>query len=207
MLRHFFESDVFAGPPRVCWPVASPSSRMQNRPRQERVIALGKCRRPWLFVETDFKKKCTAHLTGERGWYPGWRIQDYLLRSMKFLRKKGHLPQKHKNSSRRATQSLHALGGREWNGLEYAKCSLRTRGSIDWWKRSAMLLAGITELYDALLRLRIQRSIDSNGHRDYREKLESRIKRVARSEMWQGQGKRWVSLRPENQKSLLWKKY
>ena len=84
----------------------------------------------------------------------------------------------------------------------YANCSTTAqRGALDWWKKFRDAVAPVfEELYDSVASgNEAQLSIDSNSQADYREKLESELKELRESEMWQA-GRIVRSLRPENEK-------
>ena len=84
----------------------------------------------------------------------------------------------------------------------YANCSTTAqRGALDWWKKFRDAVAPVfEELYDSVAAGKeAQRSINSNSQTDYRNKLESELKELRESEMWQA-GKVVRSLRPENEK-------
>ncbi|MBC7745390.1 MAG: ketol-acid reductoisomerase, partial [Flavobacterium sp.] len=83
----------------------------------------------------------------------------------------------------------------------YANCSTTAqRGALDWWKRFRDATQPVfAELYKSVASgVESQRSIDSNGQPDYREKLNAELQELQDSEMWQA-GKAVRGLRPENQ--------
>jgi ketol-acid reductoisomerase len=167
----------------------------------ERVIALGIAIGSGYLFETDFRKEVFSDLTGERGTLMG-AIQGIFAAQYQVLRDRGHSPSEAFNETvEELTQSLMPLVAENGMDWMYANCSTTAqRGALDWWKKFRdATLPVFNELYDSVAAgQESQRSIDSNGQPDYREKLEVELKELRDSEMWQA-GKTVRSLRPENQ--------
>lgn len=82
----------------------------------------------------------------------------------------------------------------------FSDCSTTAqRGALDWWEKFRDATKPVfEELYDQVAcGNEAQRSIHSNGHPDYREKLEKELQTIRESEMWQA-GATVRKLRPEN---------
>lgn len=166
----------------------------------DRVVALGIGVGSGYLFETDFKREVYSDLTGERGTLMG-AIQGLLLAQYEVLRENGHTPSEAFNETvEELTQSLMPLFAQNGMDWMYANCSTTAqRGALDW----------MTPFHDAtkpvFLKLykevasgnEAQRSIDSNSQTDYREKLETELKALRESEMWQT-GAVVRKLRPEN---------
>jgi ketol-acid reductoisomerase len=167
----------------------------------ERTIALGIAVGSGYLFETNFKKEVFSDLTGERGTLMG-AIQGIFAAQYEVLRSKGHSPSEAFNETvEELTQSLMPLVAENGMDWMYANCSTTAqRGALDWWKKFRdATLPVFNELYDSVAAgHESQRSIDSNGQPDYREKLEVELAELRDSEMWQA-GATVRSLRPENQ--------
>ena len=169
---------------------------------KERVIALGIGIGSGYLFETTFEKEVYSDLTGERGTLMG-AIQGIFEAQYNELRKRGHSPSEAFNETvEELTQSLMPLVAENGMDWMYANCSTTAqRGALDWKNKFRDAVAPVfKELYDSVAAgHEAQRSIDSNGQKDYREKLNEELKELHESEMWQT-GKVVRSLRPENQK-------
>src|SRR5260370_35392906 len=92
------------------------------------------------------------------------------------LRSKGPSPSEAFNESvEELTQSLMPLVAENGMDWMYANCSTTAqRGALDWWKKFRdATLPVFTELYESVAAGKeSHRSIASNSHSDYREKLE-----------------------------------
>lgn len=167
---------------------------------KERVVALGIGIGSGYLFETNFKKEVYSDLTGERGSLMG-AIQGLFAAQYDLLRSKGHSPSEAFNETvEEATQSLYPLVAENGMDWMYANCSTTAqRGALDWWKKFRDAVRPVfEELYDEVAAGReAQRSIDSNGQADYREKLEEELKELRESEMWTT-GRAVRKLRPEN---------
>lgn len=166
---------------------------------RERAIALGIGIGSGYLFETTFKNEVYSDLTGERGTLMG-AIQGIFAAQYNILRKKGHTPSEAFNETvEELTQSLMPLVAENGMDWMYANCSTTAqRGALDWWKKFRDAVAPVfDELYDRVARgEEAQKSIDSNGQPDYREKLEAELKELRDSEMWQT-GATVRQLRPE----------
>ncbi|MBX2845178.1 MAG: ketol-acid reductoisomerase [Saprospiraceae bacterium] len=167
---------------------------------RERVIALGIGVGSGYLFETDFYKEVTSDLTGERGTLMG-AIQGIFAAQYEVLRANGHSPSEAFNETvEELTQSLMPLVAENGMDWMYANCSTTAqRGALDWWKPFRDATKPVFEqLYNEVKAgNEAQRSIDSNGKVDYREKLEQELEELRESEMWRA-GKAVRSLRPEN---------
>lgn len=166
----------------------------------ERVIALGIGVGSGYLFETTFQKEVYSDLTGERGTLMG-AIQGLFAAQYEILRAHGHTPSEAFNETvEELTQSLMPLiaeNGMDWM---YANCSTTAqRGALDWWKKFRDAAKPVfEELYhEVACGNEAQRSIDANSRSDYREKLDSELKIMRDSEMWQT-GSAVRKLRPEN---------
>lgn len=166
----------------------------------DRVIALGIGVGSGYLFETTFKREVFSDLTGERGTLMG-AIQGIFAAQYDTLRANGHTPSEAFNETvEELTQSLMPLiaeNGMDWM---YANCSTTAqRGALDWWEKFRDATKPVfEELYDQVAcGNEAQRSIHSNGHPDYREKLEKELQTIRESEMWQA-GATVRKLRPEN---------
>ncbi len=165
----------------------------------ERTIALGVGIGSGYLFETTFKKEVYSDLTGERGTLMG-AIQGIFAAQYQVLRSKGHSPSEAYNETvEELTQSLMPLVAENGMDWMYANCSTTAqRGALDWWRRFRdATLPVFQELYKQVAAgNEAQISIDSNGKKDYREKLESELSELRESEMWKT-GEVVRSLRPE----------
>jgi ketol-acid reductoisomerase len=166
---------------------------------KERIIALGIGVGSGYLFETTFKKEVFSDLTGERGTLMG-AIQGLFAAQYQVLRENGHSPSEAFNETvEELTQSLMPLiaeNGMDWM---YANCSTTAqRGALDWWKRFRDVNEPLfRELYASVSEgAESRRSIDSNSQPDYREKLDTELKELRESEMWQA-GAAVRNLRPE----------
>src|SRR5512137_1875182 len=117
------------------------------------------------------------------------------------LRKHGHSPSEAFNETvEELTQSLIRLVGENGMDFMYANCSTTAqRGALDWHPRFRDAVAPLfTELYQSVVNGDETRVVlQANSAADYREKLETELKAMRESEMWQA-GAAVRSLRPEN---------
>ena len=167
---------------------------------QERAIALGIGVGSGYLFETTFKKEVYSDLTGERGTLMG-AIQGIFEAQYTVLRERGHTPSEAFNETvEELTQSLMPLVAENGMDWMYANCSTTAqRGALDWKNKFRDAVRPVfDELYDNVASgAEAQRSIDTNGQPDYREKLEEELRELRESEMWRA-GKTVRSLRPEN---------
>lgn len=166
---------------------------------KDRVVALGIGIGSGYLFETDFKKEVYSDLTGERGTLMG-AIQGIFEAQYNVLRKNGHSPSEAFNETvEELTESLMPLVAENGMDWMYANCSTTAqRGALDWKNKFRDAVSPVFEdLYKSVAAgEEAQRSIDTNSHPDYREKLEVELKELRESEMWQA-GKVVRSLRPK----------
>ena len=169
---------------------------------KDKVVALGIGVGSGYLFETTFKKEVYSDLTGERGTLMG-AIQGILAAQYEVLRDNGHTPSEAFNETvEELTQSLMPLFAENGMDWMYANCSTTAqRGALDWWKKFKNASQPVfADLYkEVAAGNEAQRSIDSNGRSDYREKLEVELKELRESEMWRT-GATVRQLRPENAK-------
>ena len=166
----------------------------------DRVIALGVGVGSGYLFETTFKREVYSDLTGERGTLMG-AIQGLLLAQYETLREHGHTPSEAFNETvEELTQSLMPLFAAKGMDWMYANCSTTAqRGALDWMGPFHDAAKPVFEkLYNEVAcGNEAQRSIDTNSHPDYREKLNAELKALRDSEMWRT-GEVVRKLRPEN---------
>ena len=130
-------------------------------------------------------------------------VQGIFEAQYQVLRERGHSPSEAFNETvEELTQSLMPLVAENGMDWMYANCSTTAqRGALDWWKKFRDAVKPVfEELYEEVETGReAQASIDSNSQADYRVRLESELKELRDSEMWQT-GKAVRALRPENAK-------
>ena len=167
---------------------------------KERVVALGIGIGSGYLFETTFQREVYSDLTGERGTLMG-AIQGIFAAQYDVLRANGHTPSEAFNETvEELTQSLMPLVAENGMDWMYANCSTTAqRGALDWWKKFRDAAKPVFEdLYrEVAAGNEAQRSIDANSKPDYREGLESELKELHDSEMWQT-GMVVRKLRPEN---------
>ena len=165
----------------------------------ERAVALGIGVGSGYLFETDFKREVYSDLTGERGTLMG-AIAGIFEAQYDILRRRGHTPSEAFNETvEELTQSLMPLVAENGMDWMYANCSTTAqRGALDWKNKFRDAVAPVfEELYDSVASgQEAQRSIDTNGQPDYREKLAEELRELRESEMWQA-GKVVRELRPE----------
>jgi ketol-acid reductoisomerase len=165
----------------------------------DRVVALGIGIGSGYLFETNFEREVYSDLTGERGSLMG-AIQGLFEAQYNELRKRGHSPSEAFNETvEELTQSLMPLVAENGMDWMYANCSTTAqRGALDWKNKFRDALSPVfNELYDSVASgTEAQRSIDSNSHPDYRNRLQEELDALHNSEMWQA-GKVVRSLRPE----------
>ena len=169
----------------------------------ERTLALGMAVGSGYLFRTTFEHEVFSDLTGERGVLMG-ALAGVLEAQYQVLRKNGHTPSEAFNETvEELTQSLIRLVGQNGMDWMYANCSTTAqRGALDWKDRFRSAVAPVFEdLYGSVKNGNETRNVmAANSRSDYREKLETELKQIRESEMWQA-GAAVRSLRPEN-----WKK-
>lgn len=168
---------------------------------RERVSALGIGVGSGYLFETNFRNEVYSDLTGERGTLMG-ALAGILEAQYNLLRSKGHSPSESFNETvEELTESLILLVAENGMDWMFANCSTTAqRGALDWRHKFRDAVAPVfEELYDKVASgEEAQRSIDTNGQPDYREKLSEELRELRESEMWQA-GTMVRKLRPQNQ--------
>ncbi len=155
---------------------------------RDRCLALAMSIGCGCLFETTFQREVFGDLTGERGSLLG-AIYGLWLAQYEVLREHGHTPaEAFQETVEEATQSLYPLIGE--NGLDwmYKNCSATAqRGALDWYRRFHDALKPIFEdLYKQVATgAETRRVLDANSRPDYREQLETELRQIAESEMWQ----------------------
>jgi ketol-acid reductoisomerase len=167
---------------------------------EDRTLALGIAIGSGYLFPTTFEKEVYSDLTGERAALLGglWGLMEA---QYEVFRIHGHDPSEAFNETvEELTQSLIQLIGE--NGMDHllAKCSSTARiGALEWGpKFKEVLLPVIHGLYDSVVSGEETRKVlEANSRPDYSTRLDERLARIARSEMWRA-GAAVRSLRPEN---------
>lgn len=166
---------------------------------KERVIALGMAVGSGYLFETDFKKEVYSDLTGERGILMG-ALAGVFEAQYNILRKNGHSPSEAFNETvEELTQSLMPLVAENGMDWMYANTSVTAqRGALDWRHKFREAVTPVFEdLYKSVSSGNEAKIVIEAGRKpDYREKLESELKEIRESEMWQA-GKQVRNLRPD----------
>lgn len=166
----------------------------------DRTLALGIGIGSGYMFETTFQREATSDLTGERGSLMG-AIQGLLQAQYEVLREHGHSPSEAFNETvEELTQSLMPLFAKNGMDWMYANCSTTAqRGALDWYPRFHDAVKPVFEWLYLSVKTgnEAQISIDSNSKPDYRVGLESELKALRESEMWQA-AVTVRQLRPEN---------
>ena len=166
----------------------------------ERALAVGIGIGSGYLFETDFRKEVFSDLTGERGVLMG-AIAGLFEAQFKVLRKYGHSPSEAFNETvEELTQSLMPLVAEKGMDWMYANTSTTAqRGALDWRHRfRENTLPLFEELYASVSSGKeASVVIAANNKSDYRKNLESELKDIRDSELWQA-GKQVRALRPEN---------
>ena len=151
---------------------------------RDRVVALGIGVGSGYLFQTTFQNEVYSDLTGERG-----TIQGIFAAQYETLRQNGHSPSEAFNETvEELTQSLMPLVAENGMDWMYANCSTTAqRGALDWWKKFRDATKPVfDELYKEVAKgNEAQRSIDTNSKPDYRQGLDSELKELRDSEMWQ----------------------
>lgn len=167
----------------------------------ERVVALGMAVGSGYLFETDFRKEVFSDLTGERGILMG-ALAGVFEAQYNVLRKNGHSPSEAFNETvEELTQSLMPLVAENGMDWMYANTSVTAqRGALDWRHK---FREAVEPVFDNLYKSVSSGKeavivIEANSKSDYREKLETELKEIRDSELWQA-GAQVRKLRPENQ--------
>lgn len=163
-----------------------------------RTLALGIAIGSGYLFPTTFEKEVYSDLTGERGVLMG-AVAGIMEAQYEVLRKNGHSPSEAFNETvEELTQSLIRLvdeNGMDWM---YANCSATAqRGALDWLpKFKDATLPVFDELYAKVKDgSETKRVLESTGRADYKELLETELKTMRESELWQT-GSKVRKLRP-----------
>lgn len=167
----------------------------------ERVLALGIGVGSGYLFQTDFKKEVYSDLTGERGILMG-ALAGLFEAQYNCLRKNGHSPSEAFNETvEELTQSLMPLVAENGMDWMYANTSVTAqRGALDWRHKFRDAAAPVfDELYQSVSSGEEARVVIEAGSKsDYRATLESELKEIRESELWQA-GAQVRKLRPENE--------
>lgn len=167
---------------------------------KERALAVGIGIGSGYLFETDFRKEVYSDLTGERGVLMG-AIAGLFEAQYQVLRKHGHSPSEAFNETvEELTQSLMPLVAE--NGMDWMYGNTSTtaqRGALDWRHRFRETTLPLFEELYASVSSGKEASIviEANRKKDYRTGLETELKELRDSELWQA-GKQVRALRPEN---------
>jgi len=169
----------------------------------ERTLALGIAIGSGYLFRTTFEHEVFSDLTGERGMLMG-ALAGVMEAQYDILRENGHSPSEAFNETvEELTQSLIRLVGQNGMDWMYANCSTTAqRGALDWKSRFRQAVAPVfEELYEKVkIGEETRIVLAANSSTSYKERLETELKQMRESEMWQA-GKAVRSLRPENGKS------
>ena len=165
-----------------------------------KAIALGIGVGSGYLFETTFKKEVYSDLTGERGILMG-ALAGLFEAQYNTLRKYGHSPSEAFNETvEELTQSLMPLVAE--NGMDWMYANTSTtaqRGALDWRHKFRNATTPVfEELYNKVANgEEADVVIKANAELDYRKKLNTELKEIRDSELWQA-GRKVRSLRPEH---------
>ncbi|RLC86398.1 MAG: ketol-acid reductoisomerase [Chloroflexi bacterium] len=166
----------------------------------ERTLAVGIAIGSGYLFPTTFQNEVYSDLTGERGVLMG-ALTGIMEAQYNVLREHGHSPSEAFNETvEELTQSLIRLVGENGMDWMYANCSTTAqRGALDWRHRFREAVAPVfDELYQSVVSGEETRIVlAANSASDYKEKLETALRQMRESEMWQT-GAAVRALRPEN---------
>ena len=165
---------------------------------KDRVLALGIAVGSGYLFETDFKKEVYSDLTGERGILMG-ALAGVFEAQYAILREKGHSPSEAFNETvEELTQSLMPLVAENGMDWMFANTSVTAqRGALDWKGRFRDATAPLfKELYESVASGKEAARVIAEGSKpDYRQNLETELKAIHESELWQA-GAAVRTLRP-----------
>jgi ketol-acid reductoisomerase len=168
---------------------------------KETAIALGIGVGSGYLFETDFRKEVYSDLTGERGILMG-ALAGMFEAQYQVLRKNGHSPSEAFNETvEELTQSLMPLVAENGMDWMYANTSVTAqRGALDWkGKFRDAALPVFESLYEEVKSGReAARVIAAGSKADYRETLNTELKEIHDSELWQT-GREVRKLRPKTE--------
>lgn len=155
---------------------------------KNKAIALGIGVGSGYLFETDFKKEVYSDLTGERGILMG-ALAGVFEAQYNVLRKNGHSPSEAFNETvEELTQSLMPLVAENGMDWMFANTSVTAqRGALDWKGKFREATTPVFEqLYEEVASGREAARVIAEGSKpDYREKLETELKEIRESELWQ----------------------
>jgi ketol-acid reductoisomerase len=167
---------------------------------EERTLALGIAIGSGYLFPTTFEDEVFSDLTGERGVLMG-ALAGIMDAQYQVLRDNGHSPSEAFNETvEELTQSLIRLVDEKGMDWMYANCSATAqRGALDWLpKFKEATLPVFRELYDRVKSGEETKVVlERTGHPNYKAELESELKEIRESEMWQA-GAQVRALRPDN---------
>jgi ketol-acid reductoisomerase len=170
----------------------------------ERTLALGIAVGSGYLFRTTFEHEVFSDLTGERGVLMG-ALAGVMEAQYDVLRRNGHSPSEAFNETvEELTQSLIRLVAQNGMDWMYAHCSTTAqRGALDWKGRFRAAVAPVfDQLYERVVTGEETRIVlAANSAPDYKDRLESELRRMRESEMWKA-GATVRSLRPENRKTI-----
>jgi len=168
---------------------------------KQTAIALGIGVGSGYLFETDFRKEVYSDLTGERGILMG-ALAGMFEAQYQVLRKNGHSPSEAFNETvEELTQSLMPLVAENGMDWMYANTSVTAqRGALDWkGKFRDAALPVFESLYEEVKSGReAARVIAAGSKADYRETLNTELKEIHDSELWQT-GREVRKLRPKTE--------
>jgi ketol-acid reductoisomerase len=166
---------------------------------EERTLALGIAIGSGYLFPTTFELEVFSDLTGERGVLMG-ALAGIMEAQYKVLRENGHSPSEAFNETvEELTQSLIRLvdeNGMDWM---YSNCSATAqRGALDWrHKFREAVLPVFRRLYESVKTGKeTEVVLEKTGRPDYKTLLDSELKEMRESEMWQA-GAAVRALRPK----------
>jgi ketol-acid reductoisomerase len=155
---------------------------------KDKALALGIGVGSGYLFETDFKKEVYSDLTGERGVLMG-ALAGLFEAQYNVLRKHGHSPSEAFNETvEELTQSLMPLVAENGMDWMYANCSVTAqRGALDWKGKFRDATTPLfEELYDRVASGKEAARVIEEGRKpDYRKNLETELKEIHDSELWQ----------------------
>jgi len=167
---------------------------------EERTLALGIGIGSGYLFPTTFEDEVYSDLTGERGVLMG-ALAGIMEAQYQVLRENGHSPSEAFNETvEELTQSLIRLVDEKGMDWMYANCSATAqRGALDWKpKFRDATLPVFNELYSRVRNGEETKTVlERTSGANYKDQLESELKELRESEMWQA-GATVRSLRPES---------
>jgi ketol-acid reductoisomerase len=166
---------------------------------EERTLALGIGIGSGYLFPTTFEDEVYSDLTGERGVLMG-ALAGIMEAQYQVLRENGHSPSEAFNETvEELTQSLIRLVDEKGMDWMYANCSATAqRGALDWKpKFKEATLPVFKNLYERVKSGEETKVVlEKTSGADYKDQLETELKEIRESEMWQA-GAQVRSLRPD----------